>query len=282
MVKLLKKINYWKFIYSNSGLRIKSNSKEDVDLILITIAFNEASFIEKQIDLLKKYVRDRFEHIIVDNSSSSKVREEIYEICLKKGVGYQGVPLTNPYQKNKSHAAAMHWAYFQIVIKSAASVVGFLDHDIFPIKPYSISNRMTNGIYGRVMHSYTKSSYRKEVTAEIPYWSLWAGFCFFDKSLIKGSFPWSFNFFSKHFPDGYFLDTGGGLWNQVYSKIPYPGPLASYEIKKISDQDEGIQNSFELLDDTWLHFVSLSNWRRISSFEKKKELFEEMIQSALT
>ena len=238
--------------------------------------------IEQQIALLKKYVQDPFYHIIVDNSSDLEIRQSIRLICQTQGVGYAGVPLSNPYRENKSHAAAMHWAYFQLVKKSKAKVVGFLDHDIFPLKPYSVSDKIRNGIYGRVMHTYFPSGYLEEIIPESPYWSLWAGFCFFEKKLLNGPFPWSFNFFSKHFPKGYFLDTGGGLWDKLYSQFPYPGKLATYELKQISNQEEGIQNqSFEILDNSWIHFVSLSNWRKINNLEKKKEKLQKILSSHL-
>lgn len=251
------------------------------EFLILTIAFNEASFIEQQIVLLKKYLQDPFDHIIVDNSSDLAVRKSIRTICLTYGVGYAGVPFSNPYRENKSHAAAMHWAYYHLVRKSKVRVFGFLDHDIFPLSTYSILARINNGIYGRVMHAYSKDSYQEYVSQKIPYWSLWAGFCFFEKNLVKGFFPWSLNFFSKHFPDGFFLDTGGGLWNKLYSKMAYPRPLASYEVKQISDNAEGIQNqSFELLDHLWIHFVSLSNWRAINDIEGKKAKLEEILAKA--
>lgn len=278
---IFKKLRYWKFILGNPLVPIPVSSPSPSGLLLLTIAFNEASLIEQQIVLLKKYLQDPFDHIIVDNSSDMRVRHSIREICQTQGVGYAGVPLSNPYRENKSHAAAMHWAYYQLVRNSKIQVVGFLDHDIFPLSSYSIKDKLRNGIYGRVMHSYSKNCYQQQVSPEIPYWSLWAGFCFFEKSLLKGPFPWSFNFFSRHFPGGYFLDTAGGLWNPLYSKMPYPDHLASYEVKQISDQGEGIQNqSFEVLDDSWIHFVSLSNWREIRDFTGKKEKLTEILSTA--
>lgn len=279
---LKRKIRYWRFIASKpTGLPnqflIGPNR-----LLLLTIAFNEASLIERQIQLLKKFLQDPFEHIVVDNSSDVSIRQSIYEICIANGVGYAGVPFANPYKENKSHAAAMHWAYFQLVKNSQARYFGFLDHDIFPFAPYSLKDKWVQGIYGRVMYSYSPSGYNEKVTKEIPYWSLWAGFCFFEKERVKGIFPWSFNFFSKHFEGGYYLDTGGGLWDSLYSKMPFPGDLASYKVKPYSNQKEGNQNqSFEILDFSWIHFVSLSNWRTISQFDKKRIALDNMLQVAL-
>lgn len=276
-----KRVKYWSFLLSPSISSSKNLTENPSDLLLLTIAFNESSLIEDQIILLKKFVIDPFDHVVVDNSTDRTARLAIKEICQTHGVGYAGVPLTNPFQKSKSHAAAMHWAYYQLVRKSKARVVGFLDHDIFPLKPYSILDKIRNGIYGRVMYTYSPSGYLEEIIQESPYWVLWAGFCFFEKRLLKGPFPWSFNFFSKHFPGGYFLDTGGGLWNKVYSKMSYPGPLASYDNKRISDPREGVYNQiFEFIDSSWIHFVNLSNWNSKQDIKAKKEIFLEILYKA--
>jgi hypothetical protein len=280
--KILRKLKYWKFIYSSPITAIKPFKSEENQTLLVTIAFNEAALIETQIELLRKYFKDPFTHIIVDNSTDFEKRASIREICLKNQVGYLGVP-PNPYTQNKSHAAAMHWAYFQLVKKSKCSRFGFLDHDIFPIGDFSIKDKMEIGLYGRVMHAYFKNGYLEKYKLEIPYWSLWAGYCFFDRKRIQAPFPWSMNFFSKHFKDGFFLDTGGGLWDSLYSKTPYPGPMASYRVENVLKNDSSeIQNqSFEILDESWVHFVSLSNWREITDLDKKKSILLKMLKSAL-
>jgi len=280
--KIFKKLRYWRFIYSPALKENKPESLSSDATLLLTIAYNEASFIEQQIFLLKKYFMDPFCHIVVDNSTDPSIRKAIERICQANQVGYAAVP-KNPYSNNKSHAAAMHWAYFQLVKDSKFRQFGFLDHDIFPIAPFSLQSKMKQGIYGKVMHSYSHSGYQKTYSPEVPYWALWAGFCFFDRDLFYGKFPWSLNFFSKHFKGGYFLDTGGGLWNCLYSHLEFPGEMASYKVQEFSDKPgEGIQNqSFEILDDFWIHFVSLSNWRTIADFEHKKKKLTEMLNAAL-
>lgn len=166
----------------------------------------------------------------------------------------------------------MHWAYFQLIKKSSFRYFGFLDHDIFPIAEFCLKDKLKQGIFGRVIHAYHLNGYQENRTDQVPYWSLWAGFCFFESNRIKVSFPWTFNFFSKHFPGGYFLDTGGGLWNLLYSKLDYPSNSASFEEVEIDKffGDGNQHEKFEILDGSWVHFVSLSNWRTISDLESKK------------
>lgn len=276
--KLLKKLRYWRFIYTPAILSDNAGPRKASATLLLSIAFNESSLVGEQISMLKKNFQDPFVHIVVDNSSDLEIRKTIQKICRENGTGYAGVPV-NPYKNNKSHAAAMHWAYFQLVKGSKFQRFGFLDHDMFPFAPFSLDEKMQGVIYGRVMHAYFNNGYLQHFDPNVPYWSLWAGFCFFEKKVVQARFPWSLNFFSKHFPDGYFLDTGGGLWNSVYSKIPYPGTMVSYRKVKISESEASeIQDqNFEILDESWIHFVSLSNWREIQDFESKKKKLLEIL-----
>lgn len=279
-MKVIKKLRYYKFLFSRSIDSFNFLPMSQSNLLLLTVAYNNVEFIRLQISLLKKNFKDDFYHCIVDNSSDPFVRVEIQEICKVLNVSYFGIPY-NFYKNNKSHAAAMHWSYFQIINKHKFEYFGFLDHDIFPFCSFSLKHRFNQGIYGRVVNSYFHGGYQEKISDLVPYWSIWAGFCFFKSSFFKSSFPWDFNFFSKHFPGGYFLDTGGGLWNLVYSKLKYPGKLASYyKIFLEENSNSGDQNDgFEIIDDSWIHFVSLSNWRSISDLEKKKQIFETILNS---
>lgn len=280
--KLFRKLNYFRFLYTKSVDFDCYFSEQRNRCLVITIAFNNSEFIHYQILLLKKYFRDEFSHCIVDNSSDLKQKSEIKNRCIANRISYCSVP-PNPYKNTKSHGAAMHWAYFQLIKKFPFQYFGFLDHDIFPIADFCLKDKLDQGIYGRVIHAYHENGYQEIRTDQIPYWSLWAGFCFFESTRIKAYFPWTFNFFSKHFPGGYFLDTGGGLWNQLYSKLDYPSKSASFEEVEIDKffGDGNQQEKFEILDGRWVHFVSLSNWRTISDLESKKEKLTRYLQTYL-
>lgn len=280
-MKIIRKLRYYKFLYSPSKDTVNFLPVNHSNLLLVTVAYNNVEFIRLQISLLKENFKDDFFHCVVDNSSDSELRIEIQKICRNLSVSYFGVPY-NFYKNNKSHAAAMHWAYFQVINKHKFDYFGFLDHDIFPFAGFSLRERIRLGIYGRVVNSYSHGGYQQELTQSAPYWSIWAGFCFFKTSFFKTSYPWNFNFFSQHFPGGYFLDTGGGLWDLVYSKVKYPGKLASYrKIYLKQDSDSGDQNDgFEIFDDAWIHFVSLSNWREIRDLKEKKEKLTEILSNA--
>jgi len=177
----------------------------------------------------------------------------------------------------------MHWAFKNVVLNRNSKYFGFLDHDIFPTQSYSIISKLNNKIYGRVIHSYFKDEYNNSLSEEFPFWSLWAGFCFFDTSIFKDISMQSLNFFSKHFNNGAFLDTGGGLWDTIYKKISYPNEKASYRLENFNGSIKGgIQDQgFEILDESWIHFVSLSNWRTSGNLEEKKVAFQKILNQYL-
>lgn len=276
-MKYIKNLHYYRYLYTK-GTDETFFPASKCQVLLLTVAFNNTEFVDLQISLLKKYFEDDFTHCVIDNSTQLSLRKEIKEVCLQHGVSYFGAP-KSPFLDQKSHGAAMHWALYNVVRKSKPLFFGFLDHDIFPFKPFSLSGKFHQGIYGRVVNSYTKGGYLEERTKNAPYWSLWAGYCFFEYNRFKKMLPWDLNFLSKHFSGGYFLDTGGGLWDKIYSKTDYPGSLASYRQLRIDSlEGDGDQNqNFEIFDEAWIHFVSLSNWREIKDLKEKKEKLTEIL-----
>lgn len=280
-MKFLRSLTYYRFLFRKTNDEIIFSSIQNPILVL-TVAFNNVEFVELQIALLKKYFDEQFHHCILDNSTIPSVRERLKSVSSKNEVSYFSLP-KSPFSDHKSHGAAMHWGFFHVVRRFRPQYFGYLDHDIFPFKEFKLIEKFHQGIYGRVVNSYIKGGgYLDERTEQVPYWSLWAGFSFFDLNRFKGLFPWEFNFSSQHFPGGYFLDTGGGLWKTIYSKTDYPGILSTFrKLKWNTHDDEGDQNdSFEILDEAWIHFVSLSNWRTIKDLEGKKAKLEEILYKA--
>lgn len=273
----LRNLKYYKYLFTGSPDEVVFGPIRG-QILLVTIAFNNAEFIDLQIELLKKYFKVDFVHCVVDNSTKVGLKNEIKKICGRRGVSYFAAP-KGIFTNQKSHGAAMHWSFFQVIRRFKLSYFGFLDHDIFPFKSFSLEGKYHQGIFGRVVNSYASNGYMEARTDAAPYWSLWAGFCFFDYSQFKRLLPWQFNFLSKRFAGGYFLDTGGGLWDAIFSKTDYPGILASYRKVLIDRQEtEGDQNGqFEIFDESWIHFVSLSNWRPTENMDKKKENLLELL-----
>jgi hypothetical protein len=262
-------------IYSQNIFDQNSNSKLDI----ITIAFNNAQIIEYQIRLIKKYLKDDYTHIIADNSNIPEIRKEIYEICNNHGVLYIELPSIK-LKPSWSHAAALHWSFKNLIKKRNAPYFGFIDHDIFPIRETCITDKFMNGIFGRVIPAYGA----KHISEEQPYWSLWGGFFFFDYSLFKNIDPLAIDFFPKAMTDKFILDTAGGLWDKILSKIKLPDcELLLYKQVPIEEgcYIKNLQSeAYEELGD-WLHIVNLSNWYGVSNLDKKLNSIYNKLENIL-
>lgn len=259
------------YVYLNNKIISKNQINSSVSQIdLVTIAFNNPFLIEYQIKLLKKNLSDTYFHIIADNSSNPDAKKKIEEICNKLCAYYVDLPL-NPFKRNKSHGAAMHWVYKNILRKRKAEFFGFLDHDIFPTEPTSLLKKLNKGFYSRVMHTYTPKGFINEINDTWPYWSLWAGFYFIKSDLLSKQNIYSFNFFPRSVKEGGYLDTGGGLWDPLFSKIPYPGKMADFKQFKFRETINGnVQTDYYEMFDDWIHFVNISNWYETPDIEMKK------------
>jgi hypothetical protein len=279
-LNLYSKLNYFLFLNKSSknyDKRILQHNAKESKIDIVTIAYNNSMVIEYQILLLRKYLTDDFTHIVADNSSDQEIRNEIYEICKKLEVSYVCIPKNN-LKRNKSHGAAMHWVYKNILRKRDNEYFGFIDHDIFPSKPYSIIEKMQKKIYGRVIHA----SYSDNFLEEHPYWSLWAGFYFLKSDLLYNENIYKFDFNPKYFDGDFYLDTGGGLWSPLMSKLPYPGELVKLSRVKFRDsEDSKIQTDYyELLDD-WVHFVNISDWYKTPNLDQKINFIENFLTNCI-
>jgi|JI10StandDraft_1071094.scaffolds.fasta_scaffold214601_2 hypothetical protein len=263
----------------SENLLVLDSTNSEIDLV--TIAFNNPLMIEYQIQLLRKNITDKFTHIIADNSTDDSIRKVISKLCKSYQVGYVSIPVNN-YFRNKSHGAAMHWVYKNVVKKRNTLYFGFLDHDIFPTEPYSILSRMKNNIYGRVIHSYMPNGYNDKISTEFPYWSLWAGFYFLKSDLIYNANVYGFNFDPKSFQKGSYLDTGGGLWDVFMSKMPYPGELATYSAVKFRESEvSNIKTDYYEKVDNWVHFVNISNWYTTPNAKEKNDFIIKLLSELL-
>jgi hypothetical protein len=280
----VSKIKYFIFLNKKSKLQTKdilSIDKSESQIDLVTIAFNNPLMIEYQIKLLRKNITDKFTHIIADNSSDFEIRNAIHLVCISLNVSYVSIPKNDLY-RNKSHGGAMHWVYKNVIKKRNNEYFGFLDHDIFPTQPYSIINKIKKNIYGRVIHAYKPNGYFDKISDEHPYWSLWAGFYFLKSDLLFNANVYKFDFNPRSFKDGIYLDTAGGLWDPVMSKLPYPGQLATYSSVKFRDSEvSNIHTDYYEQIDDWVHFVNISNWYKTPEMNEKNIFVENFLSTTL-
>lgn len=210
---------------------------EQIDLV--TIAFNNPLVIEYQIKLLRRNLTDAFSYTVADNSSESDKQAVILKLCQKYEVAYLKLPPNPHTNPSYNHGAALTWVYHNYIKTRATNYFGFLDHDIFPVKPTRLIPQINrHGVFGLVHLRGRK-------------WYLWAGFCFFNRQLMQSR--------RVDFRPSRGLDSGGRNWSWLYSKIKKI-PQLKQSYRELRTGEDPQSDWVEYIGD-WLHTINASNWK---------------------
>lgn len=254
------------------------------ELYIITIAYNQVRLIEKQIEQVKRYIKDKsYQYAVVDNSPEKNIRKQIKNVCEREQVEYVSVPFYidrlichRIFGYGLSHGAALNWMLYHYLMPRCPKHFVLLDHDVFPMEDFSFVDKIgERDFYGveRIRESG---------------WYLWPGWCIFKYDVIAKRKP---NFL-PYFFHGTFLDAGGGNYPYFYGQydlktIDFPTVTTkrircSKSMKAYDDIYHG--DCVQLIDDVWLHFINGSNYAKIPGKEKLvdkmidniEKLYEEM------
>lgn len=237
-------------------------------IALATIAFNKPRCVDEQIRLLWKHLEDEWTLIVVDQSTNVEMAAQIREIVLAN-VGCVYVhPKTRMHHEGLNLASEMLLEEPGLVMPySDAPYIGFLDHDIFPIRPTTLIDKIEEaGFYGvGQRHPATGNLY------------LWPGFCFFSREWLAGR-PLDFTGYrdGDRRNDG---DTGSGLaplfadedWEKMY-RVPH----AHHALRR--PDEYGLQSwGYETLGD-WLHFTNASGWMNVPKPKERERLLFDLLK----
>lgn len=227
--------------------------------LLVVVAFNNERLIRMQIERLKKYSVENFQLLITDNSSDEQIAAKIQTICYAEKVSYIRVPRQRLFRLSDSHGIALNWVYYQIIRKTNFDIVGFLDHDIFPVKQFTISailgHRNMYGVKHYAVHENNKDVW-DSTTPDL--WYLWPGFTFFRLKYIR---KMKVDFMPMFLGNVYF-DTGGSNWKHIYSNTGADDAgFASWDQVKIGDGQVRQYDYVELIDASWVHMINGSFWK---------------------
>jgi hypothetical protein len=235
---------------------------------VIVVAFNKPEFIKLQYDLLIKYLSDRFEFYVYNNSNNAGVSKNIEDECNRHGINHIFVPQSIfkssdvSYRAGKSLDYAIHHNMNTYTDNTHLMI---LDSDMFLVKPFNMVNYMGHfdlmGIYQQRGHVFY---YTNQLM-------------FVDISKVK-----NFDTETKFLPgiiDGQPTDCGGYLYNYInkYGVLNgnvkdnvHSGELKSENVINIdADFVPYFKNEIEMMDGTnfaeyycgsFLHFRAGSNW----------------------
>ena len=190
-------------------------------------------------ECIGKFCKDEYDIIIVDNSDKPEVIEAIkYYVSNLKCLYYKTRATSS--NASDSHTFACNFAY--MTLKNNYGYFAFLDHDIFPIREFSIKEILTDKIIAGIGQEKSKKY-------------IWAGCVLFDNNKIDHDL---IDFSTNHELQ---LDTGG----QLYKVIEKYGEGACMFFNETYHQNEGFNKTFynwyaTINNDMFMHFVNASNW----------------------
>lgn len=229
-------------------------------LDIVTVAFNNPLVIDYQIRLVRTNVLDDHCHVVADNSTDAAMSRAIREVCERLGCPYLALPPINPYRHAKSshsHGCALNWLYRNYITPRRPASFGFLDHDVFPVRPTRPRDLLTtHGLWG--------------VVEERPgIWYLWPGLCFFRFDLVAGK--------PIDFLPGGGGDTGARNWSCLYASIPRAALRAPdvilAELRPGSDKQA---DCIQFIGD-WIHTINASEWKLVPDRREKERLVRELL-----
>jgi len=248
-------------------LPLTALQEKQVDII--TIAFNNAELIEYQEKFLRKFVKDDYTHIVADNSTDAVTRDAIFQFCQTNNIAYISLPknLLNKVGPSYSHATALNYVYHHVIRKRRPWAFGQIDHDLFPTRPISIVEKLsTQPIYGPLRH-------------RDKWWYLSAILSFFRMDYVVNKKV----DFMPVTPDSVYLDSGGGNWYDIYSRLSLSDlsfPNECIEPLRVGGDRHG--DSLEYFDDKlWLHTINGSCWKKIAGEEEKNNMVKQHLDAIL-
>lgn len=225
------------------------------EVAVVIVAFNDARLIGKQIECINLFCQDSFEIVIVDNSEVESAAEQIKKITEENECVYIK---TNSLDKDFSisHSSACNTAYAQL--KDRYGYFLFLDHDNFPIKPFSVIKMLGSNVIGGI----------PQFKSHIYFW---AGFVMFNNSIVdKNLVDFSIN-------RELGLDTGGNLYKLIaFNNLPY---FYFDEVHFYIPDYYGENNVYALIaNGTFQHNIKSSNWTNSPDHEKRIEKLYEILE----
>lgn len=206
---------------------------------IVIITYNNADLISKQVECIRKFCKDEFDIVIIDNSTKKEVIEAVkyYNITLKC-LYFKTMAQTG--DNSMSHAFAANFSYSKL--KDGYDYFAFFDHDLFPVMDFSVIKILENKIMAGLAQEKAKKYF-------------WPGCLMFDNTKIEQSLI----DFSPSLELG--LDTGGNLYkiiekytdadftffNEQYHQNPY-FKKSKYDFYPMINND------------MFMHFLNGSNW----------------------
>lgn len=214
---------------------------------IVTINYNKARFLQKQLELFRKFMPVEFDFIVGDNSTIGVESEGMRRMCVDAGVQYVKLDHSNEYNPSVHHAKAINTIISRM---PKCDQVLLVDHDVFPFKPIRIFDDYQHYDFAGV------KQIRGDVVYLAPCLLLINNFSAHKKEMNMLPVPG--------------LDTGGSMSELLLkSKVKY--------ISEMEATEELNEIDYSILDGNFMHFVKGSGWDNNPNHKERIEwLFNEL------
>lgn len=257
---------------------------QEMPVKIYTWADKEPSFLYKQYEAFKKFVKDENWEFVVFNNTPffAKKRGEVKKICKELGVKCLDVRFrTFVSGAARNCAWGIHWAYHRFFRWQKDTIQVIIDSDMFLIKDVNFNEYLGDN------HIAAVRSINK-YDSEIQY--LWNGFV-----ILKGAELPDKNHFNYNLCriKGIKTDVGGMTYHWLKSnpsaKVKYikiTNFLDDNSMALLPDAVQDIYKSdfaFQFLDDIIFHYRAGSNWQKKPQewVDAKKACFEKLLNGIL-
>lgn len=228
-------------------------------LAIASIAYNAPDAVDHQLRLLSKHLTDDHHVCVFDGSSDEEAAARIGQLAYEHGAAHMRL-LT------RTHHEALNQAAKRLLAGGDADIVGFLDHDVFPVRQTTVVDKVDGvGFYGvGQRHPATGVLYP------------WPGFVWFSRDWVAGR-ELDFGGILSADPR-YNGDTGSLLWPLFREEDWQNLFRAEHGYRALREPDDhGLQSwGYEVIGD-WIHLSNASHWMAVPDPEERDRLAYEML-----
>lgn len=210
---------------------------------IIIITYNNARLLPPQVECIRKFCKDNFEIVIIDNSTDLEQSEAIEYHCTQFDLELIRT-CASAKNSSDSHSFAANASY--LLLKDRYKYFFYLDHDCFPVKDFSVIKMLDGEYFAGIKQAKSKTY-------------LWPGCFMFDAS-VDG-----IDFGVSHVHG---LDTGGNLYKALEA-YPDKTVFFSETYKQNPGFNKGMYNFYAMIQDTFMHFINSSNWNHQDTNEER-------------
>lgn len=250
---------------------------------IFTSVVNRPDFVLLQNKLFEKFLEDKYQFHIVDDSIEEDISQKFKDICSENNFKYYKKPeRENPLNPAQACADTVQWTYDNLIKKNHLDdIVFFCDSDLFLIDNFNISEYMSDAVISGLPQRRGSVTY------------MWNGIMFFNMLKIK-EIDLDIDF-SDGQVNGELTDVGGNTYyyfkknNIEMKKTDEQSPTYPTHFNDIEIQNEEVTHgyNFELhLDGKFLHYRAATNWHSNwrgskDPLLKKTKVFNQIIESIL-